>query len=393
MSAFSNNQLKALNRKLDRRHVQTRQVEGKQIDYIEGWFAIAEANNIFGFSGWDREVVHFERAYERTRGEQTSCGYLARVRISVRAGRTRVFREGTGWGSASARMPADAHERALKAAETDATKRALATFGNRFGLALYDKGQTGVTSLPRFTLRDPTGAPLAEDLSPEAFCSGLRQSLDLINTPAELSAVQAANASELERLRQSYPRLQTQNGEHYADVLERLFQGNAQRLSGGEPKGSVPSEATIHLLQPSRIANGPRIDKSALAHGCERRLRDESHLRAVRALPCLVCGRTPSHAHHLKFAQAAGVALKVSDEFVVPLCSVHHDGLHRAGSEQDWWSRQGLSPLPLAHKLWRRTHPGASEVGNDAPQVEDGATSASDAARGGIDGAMSSTDA
>ena len=36
-------------------------------------------------------------------------------------------------------MLGDAHERALKAAETDATKRALVTFGGRFGLMLYDK--------------------------------------------------------------------------------------------------------------------------------------------------------------------------------------------------------------------------------------------------------------
>ncbi|MDM7954732.1 MAG: Rad52/Rad22 family DNA repair protein [Cyanobium sp. CZS 25K] len=32
-----------------------------------------------------------------------------------------------------------AHESALKEAETDAMKRALMTFGHPFGLALYDK--------------------------------------------------------------------------------------------------------------------------------------------------------------------------------------------------------------------------------------------------------------
>jgi len=39
-----------------------------------------------------------------------------------------------------------AHESALKEAETDAMKRALMTFGNPFGLALYDKRQREVTS-------------------------------------------------------------------------------------------------------------------------------------------------------------------------------------------------------------------------------------------------------
>ena len=125
MTSFSPAQIRALTRKLDRRHVHTRDVEGKEIAYIEGWFAIAEANAIFGFGGWDRETVHFERLYERSRGETTSCAYLARVRIRARAGDAIVLREGTGWGAASGKNPADIHERAVKAAETDATKRAF----------------------------------------------------------------------------------------------------------------------------------------------------------------------------------------------------------------------------------------------------------------------------
>src|SRR5262245_11058240 len=142
--------------------VEQRQMEGKTIDYIEGWFAISEANAIFGFDGWDRETVHFERLFERTRGDATSCAYVARVRIRVRAGEQNVVREGTGIGHAQASMPGDAHERALKSAETDATKRALATFGNRFGLGLYDRDQHGVTGKRRepcltYTVFGPDG--------------------------------------------------------------------------------------------------------------------------------------------------------------------------------------------------------------------------------------------
>ena len=59
-----------------------------------------------------------------------------------------------------------------------------------------------------------------------------------------------------------------------------------------------------------------------------RRMRDPHHLRAVQKLPCLICERAPCHAHHIKFAQRFGLSIKVSDEFVVPLCSVHHDELH-----------------------------------------------------------------
>src|SRR5262245_42613581 len=130
MSGFAPKQTRALLRKLDRKHVHTKEVEGHSLDYIEGWFAISQANAIFGFDGWDREMAQFERVYERSRGDRISCGYVARVRIRVRANGSVIVREGTGWGHASTRDAGDAHELALKAAETDATKRALATFGN-----------------------------------------------------------------------------------------------------------------------------------------------------------------------------------------------------------------------------------------------------------------------
>ena len=133
MNDFSKTQLRRLKRKLDRRFVQSREVEGRSVDYIEGWFALAQANAIFGFGGWDREMTHFERIYERSRGDVTSCSYVARIRIRVRAGAVIVVREGTGCGSATASSSGEAHDLALKAAETDATKRALATFGNPLG--------------------------------------------------------------------------------------------------------------------------------------------------------------------------------------------------------------------------------------------------------------------
>ena len=102
MSDFSQKQTRALKQRLNRAHVQSREVDGKSIDYIEGWFAISEANAIFGFSGWDREMTHFERVFERAQGDGTTCGYLARVRVRVRAGEAVTAREGTGWGSAKA---------------------------------------------------------------------------------------------------------------------------------------------------------------------------------------------------------------------------------------------------------------------------------------------------
>src|SRR5258706_8495233 len=118
MSGFSSKQLSAVRRKLARQNVHSREVDGRSIDYVEGWFAIAQANAIFGFDGWDRETTHFERLYEHGRNDRTNCGYVARIRVRVRAGESIVIREGTRWGTARAANPGHAHWCAIKPAET-----------------------------------------------------------------------------------------------------------------------------------------------------------------------------------------------------------------------------------------------------------------------------------
>ena len=134
---FAQTQLRQLKRQLDRRSIKHRESNGMTLSYIEGWYAIAEANRIFGFDGWDRETVASQCVWAKPLGTKYGAAYLTRVRITVRAGDQRVVREGSGTGEATAASPGLAHEFAAKAAETDATKRALSTFGNRFGLSLY----------------------------------------------------------------------------------------------------------------------------------------------------------------------------------------------------------------------------------------------------------------
>ncbi len=48
--------------------------------------------------------------------------YTAKVRIIVRAGPTKIMREGTGTGYGQYPSPGVAHDLAIKATETDATK-------------------------------------------------------------------------------------------------------------------------------------------------------------------------------------------------------------------------------------------------------------------------------
>ena len=85
------------------------------------------------------------------------------------------------------------------------------------------------------------------------------------------------------------------------------------------------------------------------------RLRDKEHCKFVRTEPCVVCGRAPTEAHHIRFAQPRALGRKVSDEYTVPVCRLHHRDLHSYGDEASWWAGVSIDPLPIALELWRRS--------------------------------------
>ena len=102
----------------------------------------------------------------------------------------------------------------------------------------------------------------------------------------------------------------------------------------------LPDQAKISARRPDRGHKRRRttgVDKSALVLPTHRRIRDREHVKSVAKEPCLVCGRSPADAHHLRFAQSPALGRKVSDEFTVPLCRGHHREIHRCGDEAAWW--------------------------------------------------------
>jgi DNA recombination protein Rad52 len=143
---FTDEQKTALAAKLSPASVKTRKQGGATVSYVEGWAVIAEANRIFGFDNWTRETLDIKCVSEKEReiGASKVAGwgvtYLCKVRVIVDG----VSREGCGAGHGIDRDLGQAHESAIKEAETDAMKRAFMTFGNPFGLALYDKTQSNV---------------------------------------------------------------------------------------------------------------------------------------------------------------------------------------------------------------------------------------------------------
>ena len=155
---FTPDQVSQLTAPLDRAKVRTRSQSGRNLSYLEGWQVIAEANRIFGFDGWQRETIDVKCVSEHARkiGRDQKDGwgvtYVCRVRITVgHAMGAVVIREGTGAGHGIDVDLGLAHESAIKEAETDAMKRALMTFGNPFGLALYDKEQREVKDVSELT--------------------------------------------------------------------------------------------------------------------------------------------------------------------------------------------------------------------------------------------------
>ena len=125
-----------------------------------------------------------------------------------------------------------------------------------------------------------------------------------------------------------------------------VLQANSPSTIDDGPPASTPEQAD---------ATPAKIDKSKLTFGEPRRLRNKAHLKFVASQPCLVCGRSPADAHHLRFTQQRAMGLKVSDEFTVPLCRVHHREVHSHGDEVAWWERRAIDPLVTSRMLWVST--------------------------------------
>jgi hypothetical protein len=156
-----------------------------------------------------------------------------------------------------------------------------------------------------------------------------------------------------------------------------------RRTNRSTPRGVIAQNLVAHVksraialakqgIEPAPTAlpqtvSRTKVDKSVLAIPELKRVLSKEHLRFVAGQPCLICGRTPTHAHHIRYAQAKGIALKVSDEFTVPLCAIHHSENHATGDEMRWWQERKIDPLAVAAELWRKTlrHNSANHVSGD----------------------------
>ena len=150
-----------------------------------------------------------------------------------------------------------------------------------------------------------------------------------------------------------------------AQVLEEAFQARLEILGADGAEPCIAAKRTLapptphepNKSKPKSRRRSRVIDKSKLAIPELPRLRDRDHVRSVAKHPCLICGRRPADAHHLRFAQSKALGRKVSDEFTVPLCRGHHREVHRCGNETVWSRTAGVDPTTAARSFWLESHP------------------------------------
>jgi hypothetical protein len=159
-----------------------------------------------------------------------------------------------------------------------------------------------------------------------------------------------------------------------ARIVEEEFQTRVSTIGGGEGPTEPSDTASVPDVmatgrpdasdsqKTSKVSRKPPRDSAVRTLGKTVRLRDKEHRKLVSRQACLVCGRTPSDPHHLTFMQPRALGQRVSDEFTVPVCRIHHRELHRQGDEAAWWGKIHIDPLPVALRLWQHTRLNGDEL-------------------------------
>jgi len=155
-----------------------------------------------------------------------------------------------------------------------------------------------------------------------------------------------------------------------AEWVEQAFQAKLVSIVTETANGLSPVSRLPGENRGKKRRRAAPIDKSVLSLPAPRRIRDRDHVRLVTKQPCLICGRRPADAHHLRFAQSRTLGRKVSDEFTVPLCRGHHREIHRCGDEAAWWKKAGVDPTVPARALWLESNPLRMAGGDDQNRAE-----------------------
>lgn len=132
---------------------------GATLSYVEAWHIKRTLTRIFGFGGWSAEVLEAEHMFTEevptNRGVNYHVGYKVLMRLTIvdTYGMPTCFTE-AAVGSATLPQLGEAHDMAVKTAESDALKRCAINLGDQFGLSLYNGGS--VEPVVVMTLNPPS---------------------------------------------------------------------------------------------------------------------------------------------------------------------------------------------------------------------------------------------
>lgn len=143
--SLSNEQVQELLKPIDPSRVSK---DGKGYSHLEIWDVRRTMNQIFGFAQWSgrtdvMELVTEQQVKGKDGKDRWNVIYRARCTIEIgdymSGGATY-----TEWAAGDATNPslADAHDLAIKTAESQAFKRCAVNLGDQFGLSLYKNGST-----------------------------------------------------------------------------------------------------------------------------------------------------------------------------------------------------------------------------------------------------------
>lgn len=135
-------QYEQLLKPLNESRVAKRQQAGRNLSYLEAWDVKAHLIRIFGFCNWSAEVLTADLAFEEKNEKgQWNVGYKVVLRLTIgRYPDATVTYTEAAIGSATLPQRGEAHDMAIKTAESDALKRAAINLGTQFGLSLYSNG-------------------------------------------------------------------------------------------------------------------------------------------------------------------------------------------------------------------------------------------------------------
>ena len=336
---------------------------GTDLHYVEGWHVIAEANRIFGYDAWDRRTL-----------QATACGAVSpapimaqptppRCALASERETSQLCGRDQGLGKAKP-LP-----RGKLTSLRSKVPRPMPRSGRSPPLAIlsvlpFMTGSSLACAKPEaekasppigpWVLRSASGAEEASFDKPSEFAGALRTAMSEARDIELLFAIWEQNVDTVRALNRSLKQEALPKSGIAPQLVNHLKQcAIALVKPGNRVNGSDQRQAAA--VEPSSVGTRPKIDKSVLPISEPKRIRCKEHLRFVASQPCLICGRLPSHAHHIRYAQSKGLGLKVSDEFTVPLCAIHHHQIHTTGKEQEWWEGRKIDPLMVAGRLWQQS--------------------------------------